>query len=90
MKASSHMMWAGALGLALLGVAVSVNAQERGAFRESSGVQVQSAPARLTLDLDDVPLRDVLKTIAERSGVSLVYAASGSAMISATLRVPKP
>jgi hypothetical protein len=76
MKASSHMMWAGALGLALLGVAVSVNAQERGTFRESGGVQVQSAPARLTLDLDDAPLRDVLKTIAERSGVSLVYAAS--------------
>jgi hypothetical protein len=76
MKASSRTMWAGALGVALLGVTVSVNAQERGAFRGSSGVQAQAASTRLTLDLDDVPLRDALKTIAAHGGVSLVYAAS--------------
>jgi TonB-linked SusC/RagA family outer membrane protein len=70
------MMWARALGLALLGMAVSANAQERGAFRESSGLQVQSGTARMTLDLDDVPLRDALKTLAARGGVPLVYAAS--------------
>jgi hypothetical protein len=76
MKASSRTMRAGALGIVLLGMPMMGNAQKGIAFREEGGMQAQSAPVRVTLDLDDVPLRDALKTIAERGGVSLVYAAS--------------
>jgi TonB-linked SusC/RagA family outer membrane protein len=76
MRASSRTVWAGALGLVLLGMSVPGSAQGGAAFREGSGTRAQTAPVRLTLDLDDVPLRDALKMIAARSGVSLVYAAS--------------
>lgn len=76
MKASSRMMWTGVFGLVMFGVPTPGSAQDGGAFREGRGVALQTAAARLTLDLDDVSLRDALKTISSRSGVSLVYAAS--------------
>ena len=75
MKASSRTMCWGVLGLVLLGAPAPGSAQD-GAFREGHGAQVQAAPARLTIDLDDVTLRDALKTISARSGVTLVYSAS--------------
>ncbi|HEX6048605.1 MAG TPA: SusC/RagA family TonB-linked outer membrane protein [Gemmatimonadaceae bacterium] len=76
MKATSRTMWMGLSGLALLGAPMPGTAQDAGAFREGRSAVVQEAPARLTLDLDDVSLRDALKTISSRSGVVLVYAAS--------------
>ena len=64
MQASWRMMLTTAFGLALLEMPVASSAQGSGAFREGRGAEVQTAPVRLTLDLDDLPLRDVLKTIA--------------------------
>lgn len=76
MKASSRRMWMGVIGLALLAAPAAGSAQRSSAFHEERGTTAQATPARLTLDLDDVSLRDALKTISSRSGVSLAYSAS--------------
>jgi TonB-linked SusC/RagA family outer membrane protein len=65
-----------AFGLAPLVLGVSLHAQDGRSGRSSAEVQTQSPPRPVTLELNDVPLRDALKAVASQAGVSLIYAGS--------------
>jgi TonB-linked SusC/RagA family outer membrane protein len=76
MHAFARIRWSGALGVLSLWLGGPLGAQDGASYRASASDQVASIPRRITLELDDVPLRDVLRAIASQGGVSLIYASS--------------
>ena len=76
MRASSRSVRTTSLMLSALCLASSLHAQEGYAYRVASTEQAAPSSRRVTMEINDVPLRDALRAVASQGGVSLIYASS--------------